>query len=296
MGGHYIVKFNNTCNSNCLFCPDKKLQHDSETDYSQHVYKLGVNRKRFASLIITGGEPTLHPRILEFVQKAKRLNYQHIMLATNGLLLFYASVVQRLVNAGVDSFQISFQTNIPEVYEKITGVRNSHKYVTGGIENALRLGAEVHINICMHAINQFELPQTVEYLITRGVHRIQLSLLNPLVVGSRTGKGHMALRFSELQTTIEKCFSVGRRLGFDRLFLDSLPVCAAYAYRHKMTDHQKPYENKDYYNSSKTKLKKCKLCLYHDSCDGIWATHLALFGRGEIRPIRMISDKNIIKH
>jgi MoaA/NifB/PqqE/SkfB family radical SAM enzyme len=79
------------CNLNCAYCEDFGLRRNRQTpapSLEDALRVLRVVRSAVDSLILTGGEPLLHPDIVPLVTDARRtLKFRHLTLQTNGLLL-----------------------------------------------------------------------------------------------------------------------------------------------------------------------------------------------------------------
>ena len=85
------------CNFNCAYCEDFGQRRNalpqaaSGGDWlplGEARRVLEVVRQAVDSLILTGGEPLLHPDIVELVKLARQdLHFRHLTLATNGSLL-----------------------------------------------------------------------------------------------------------------------------------------------------------------------------------------------------------------
>jgi MoaA/NifB/PqqE/SkfB family radical SAM enzyme len=80
------------CNLNCTYCEDFGLRRNRAMrgamlplDGARKV--LEVLRTAVENVVLTGGEPLVHPQIAEITQHAARLGFHHIALITNGLLL-----------------------------------------------------------------------------------------------------------------------------------------------------------------------------------------------------------------
>lgn len=79
------------CNLNCVYCEDFGARRNAnashaETETARHVLKLirGVVDR----LTLTGGEPLLHPQVLDIVKYAKEtLQFDQVTMLTNGALL-----------------------------------------------------------------------------------------------------------------------------------------------------------------------------------------------------------------
>jgi MoaA/NifB/PqqE/SkfB family radical SAM enzyme len=80
------------CNLNCTYCEDfgSRRNHQVTQNPSLEDAKkiLRVIRSGFSRLWITGGEPLMHPQILELLSYARKdLKFREISLITNGTLL-----------------------------------------------------------------------------------------------------------------------------------------------------------------------------------------------------------------
>jgi uncharacterized radical SAM superfamily Fe-S cluster-containing enzyme len=87
-----IIEVNNACNLDCPLCfanSGTHLAHDGwQLTYEQVEFMLD----RFVAaegnpevLQLSGGEPTLHPRIVEFVELARAKGITYVMINTNGI-------------------------------------------------------------------------------------------------------------------------------------------------------------------------------------------------------------------
>lgn len=79
--------FTQGCNMNCVFCHNRRLichqPENSLIDESEALSFLERRKKFLDGVVITGGEPTLHPGLIDFIKKAKSIGYL-IKLDTNG--------------------------------------------------------------------------------------------------------------------------------------------------------------------------------------------------------------------
>lgn len=87
------------CNLNCAYCEDfgSRRNHQVTQNPSMEDAKkiLRVIRSGFSRLWLTGGEPLMHPQILDLLAYAKNeLKFNEISLITNGTLLFKDSTTE----------------------------------------------------------------------------------------------------------------------------------------------------------------------------------------------------------
>lgn len=100
------------CNLNCSYCEDFGSRRNhlvtpapslEEAKRILKVIRTGVDR-----LWLTGGEPLMHPQILELLQYARHeLKFKEISLITNGTLLSERLKVNKLTGPNIQTFQPS---------------------------------------------------------------------------------------------------------------------------------------------------------------------------------------------
>ena len=279
-----LLQINYRCNANCVFCevPVEFKDGSKEKLFKDILGELQEKRKDFDAVCITGGEPTIHPKIFDILKYAKKeCSYKRIRLESNGLMLSYKEFIDRLVECGVDHFQISFQTIDEEEYDKITRVKNSFKLVMKGIENIKAAKKPVSVNIVAHKYNYRFLPKVAEALINRGIVAIRISSHNPFDVK----KTDSAITFTEVIPYIKEALIKAKDMGFKPIKIGDFPDCVV----KKINNDVK---NNNVHSILKTKPNKCKNCMHHDSCKGVWASYLKLFGEEEIKPIIITSIKD----
>lgn len=126
-GGPGVCQFaiNNTCNASCGFCnfalgklPRESwisLARDGALEAVDILYGHGIRY-----LVITGGEPLLHPDVTAIVKRASDLGMK-AMVVTNGMLL-QPHRIRELSRAGLSSFIISIDSASREEHEGNRGL------------------------------------------------------------------------------------------------------------------------------------------------------------------------------
>ena len=126
------ISVTNTCNATCDFCNfahDKGFVTDRrwlDADrFAEGLARLKDQANvRFATFM--GGEPLLHPRIVEMVRTATGMGVQPT-LVTNGWLL--PPKVEALADAGVTTLFISIDAAEPQAHEKNRGLKGVCKRI-----------------------------------------------------------------------------------------------------------------------------------------------------------------------
>lgn len=143
-----ILLLNKRCNLKCDFCDlwhfTDMMPFESAVSILQRAPAAGVE-----TLVITGGEPFVHPRIFELIELAKNLGLG-VNITTNGTLL--RKDLTRLRESRVDSLSISID-GLEERHDKLRGVAGTYQEVMATIE-ALRASTAIHLNVYFVVTNE----------------------------------------------------------------------------------------------------------------------------------------------
>lgn len=114
------------CNFRCPFCHNAGLVLDPENEPVIPIEEIrGTLKKRKGILdgvCITGGEPTVHKKLPEFIQQIKKMDYS-VKLDTNGT---NPQMVQDMVKAGLVDYVAMDIKNAPDKYGETAGIARVH--------------------------------------------------------------------------------------------------------------------------------------------------------------------------
>jgi MoaA/NifB/PqqE/SkfB family radical SAM enzyme len=146
------VSVTNTCNATCNFCNfahDKGLvTHRAWLDGDRFVEALTVLKQRANVRFVTfmGGEPLLHPRIVDMARMAAEAGIQPT-LVTNGWLL--PGKLDALVAAGITTIFISIDSPDAAVHEKNRGLRGVCTRIREANAHMAKLGVTPIASVAM---------------------------------------------------------------------------------------------------------------------------------------------------
>lgn len=131
---HLDIEVTSFCNLACPMCP-RTIQLKEGTFPSVKHMDLNLYKKLIKEGAENGlasiklnylGEPLMHPNILEIVKFSKQQGIVEVMFNTNGVLLT-EKMSKALLDAGIDSLFISFDSAYKEKYESIRiGAKYEH--------------------------------------------------------------------------------------------------------------------------------------------------------------------------
>ena len=158
---HYLrLSVTDLCNLRCRYCmPDgvEKLEREVVLTYEEFLRLAALfARCGIDTVRVTGGEPLVRKNVAQLVAGLKETpGIRRVTLTTNAVLL--AEQLPALLDAGLDSVNISLDTLRPEVFRQITA-RDDFAAVQAGLQAALESGLPVKLNCVPQAgVNEGEL-------------------------------------------------------------------------------------------------------------------------------------------
>ncbi|MDR0433972.1 MAG: radical SAM protein [Gracilibacteraceae bacterium] len=121
----------NACIAKCTFCniwkqkPKVFVDREKALAAIDRLADFGVSH-----LTLTGGEPLLHPHVIEFVARASKRRVNNAVLLAAPSLLLRKETPRRLEDAGCDLVSISFDSGNPETMaasRQITNIMDEMK-------------------------------------------------------------------------------------------------------------------------------------------------------------------------
>lgn len=156
------------CNNHCIFCHDSEIQNGEIIPTTKlkaeidNAYKNGYNR-----LILSGGEPTIHPDIIELVRYAKKRGFDWIQIISNGRMFAYNSFTSDIVKAGLNEVTISFHSHIQEIADRLTDIKGSYQQTIAGITNLKKFKIVISIDIVLNRLNIEHLTETIAFFYNK---------------------------------------------------------------------------------------------------------------------------------
>ncbi|MCF2948996.1 GTP 3',8-cyclase MoaA [Paraglaciecola aquimarina] len=165
---HYLrLSITDVCNFKCDYCLPDGYTCDSDRDFLS-LREIQTLVKGFAALgtskvRVTGGEPSLRKDLPAIIATcANTQGIEHVAMTTNGYKL--ESDIQKWVDAGLDSLNISIDSLDPRMFQSITGHDKLTSILTG-IDKALALGVKVKVNaVLLKQYNSSELNQFLNWV------------------------------------------------------------------------------------------------------------------------------------
>ena len=184
---HYLrLSVTDLCNLRCRYCmPDgvEKLEREAVLTYEEFLRLAALfARCGIDTVRVTGGEPLVRKNVAQLVAGLKETpGIRRVTLTTNAVLL--AEQLPALLDAGLDSVNISLDTLRPEVFRQITA-RDDFAAVQAGLQAALQSGLPVKLNCVPQAgVNEGEL-ETLAALAKDNALQVRFIEMMPIGYGA----------------------------------------------------------------------------------------------------------------
>ncbi len=161
------------CNNDCSFCysgGSREITELGEEDWIRIIDKLWNNG--VPQIVFTGGEPTLREDLVELIENSKEFVTG---LVTNGRNL--ADLAKKLDDAELDYIQVSLESHIPGVHDRMVGRQGAWQETVDGIRAALDLGMSVLTNTTLTRDNLALFPDMIRYGAKMGLRMMACNTL-----------------------------------------------------------------------------------------------------------------------
>jgi len=155
-----VIDTGRTCNANCNFCYYAHQNQTGWVPYDELCKQADAAKERGNTLIdLTGGEPTIMPRIENFVDYIHSLGLR-VCIITNALC--GEKKINSLKDVGVDLFRISMH-GLEKTHNRIVGVGDARQRQERFIEMISDMPF-FHVNCVLTRDTQEDLAGFAEYL------------------------------------------------------------------------------------------------------------------------------------
>lgn len=151
------------CNLKCEMCNHWRERREpplSASRFKEVISELGEMGTK--KIHISGGEPMLRPQIPEFVELASSLGIK-VTMTTNGTLVDKEKA-KRLVEGGLRGINISIDSPVRKMHEKIRGVEGAFKATTKAVQLFQRYRHKGKLSIRINTVVSRTNFQTLESL------------------------------------------------------------------------------------------------------------------------------------
>jgi MoaA/NifB/PqqE/SkfB family radical SAM enzyme len=219
------VRLTFDCNDRCVFCLDAHT-HDG-TNRSREEVKAQIldgRRKGAERLILSGGEPTIHPDYIQFIKLGRLAGYHKIQTVTNGRLFAYKDFLTRCIDAGLGEITFSIHGVNARIHDALVGSKGAFDQEMQGLQHALDDGRVIiNIDVCVNRGNVKTLPDLLEKFTNMGVYEYDLLHVIPFGRAYTEGKETLFYDLEEMRPYLLAAFEYSKRPNM-HIWLNRFPV------------------------------------------------------------------------
>jgi uncharacterized radical SAM superfamily Fe-S cluster-containing enzyme len=211
-----LIEVTNRCNMNCPICfanAGERNGVDLPIDVIEGMIDNLISSETGPIEIvqISGGEPSIHPNLLEIITKCKESGIKAVMLNTNGIKIASdLDFTYAVKNAGLDAVYLQFDGFENNTYGKLRGIPNLLDKKLRAIDNLSHAGIAITlIMTVVRGINDHEIGEILRFVHNKeGIMGVSFQ---PLFA-----EGRMDLNYDPLGhlTTIDVIKLIEEQTGF----------------------------------------------------------------------------------
>lgn len=185
-GAPFQIVWNITkaCNMRCVHCyEDAGKRGKNELTADKIINGLNqMSETGVTSIAFSGGEPSIHPNILDFIKYTENSGMCAAM-ATNGYTLADKNRSKEFIDAGLEFVQISLDGKDSKTHDSFRRVDGAWEKAVSAVENFVDAGIFVEVATTVTEHNKNEVPEMIDFVKDLGANWFMLYNFIP------TGKG-----------------------------------------------------------------------------------------------------------
>ena len=312
MDPEFELQLGNFCNNRCCFCSSGQDTQDGHAGVVPLEDTLAAldeaHRNGLRKVTFLGGEPTLYDTFLPALKRAVSLDFDEIVIFTNGARGKDARWLNDVVSMGSFTWRFSIQGGNEETHDAVTGRKGSFARILHALEHLNRVGGQrISSNMCVNEHSFRSLPDLPSLAAKYNLVQICVDMVGASRTGVRSDaylRSIMA-RYSDIAVFLERMLD-----GFEataprcEVNVTNVPICVLPRWAHVLSyggEHTTTYtvDGEDnsgelrtrafdkyaYQSSTHQHLSCCEECVFQTMCRGVQTKYLELHGEDEFSPV-----------
>lgn len=216
------------CQNRCTFCYASSpfrgpRRPPMTTDQVTEVMEKIFSQAHVPSLSFTGGEATLRPDLPELIRRAKTIGFR-VNLITNGIRLAEPGYAVALVDAGLDSAQVSLEAGHASIHDSVVGRRGAFEATTTGVRVVRDLGIHVHTNTTLCRANIGVASELIRF-VRRRLDLRTLSMNMVIRTGEALAASEPEVTYTEVASALPSLLETARAEDVRLVWYSPIPYC-----------------------------------------------------------------------
>lgn len=226
------------CNLTCKHCYTTSTDINFPNELSTpEIYTVMDDLKAFnvPVLILSGGEPLLHPDIFAISRRAKDMGF-YVALSSNGTKISAANIDQ-IAEINYHYIGVSLD-GIQDTHDQFRRVKGCFDQALHGIQRCLEKGIKVGLRFTLTQDNAQDFPALLQLMDERNIDKFYLSHLNYGGRGNKNRKddAHFAMTRTSMDLLFETSYD-WLKAGKDREFVTGNNDADAVYFLHWVARH-----------------------------------------------------------
>ena len=285
------------CNNKCIFCVQWNKRNKFKPKKIEEIKNILLKEYDLwsKSVVFTGWEPTVYPKLTEAIKYAKKIGYKQIQIQSNWTNFDKIDYLKELIDAWVTEFSPSIHGFCKKTHDKQVSTPWAWERVVKWIINLKNLNQNIIINSVITQINYKEIPKLALFLIKLNVNQFQFAFVH-ILWSANKNKQIVVPKKSDVIPYIHRALDLAK-LHQVKAFTEAIPYCFMKWYEWAIAEKIIPEtsvidaEHKidsysDYrWNEWKIKWEKCKKCKKYNVCEWPWKEYPQIYGWDEFIPV-----------
>ncbi|MBL9102072.1 MAG: radical SAM protein [Myxococcales bacterium] len=226
------------CNHFCGFCSNPATPY-THTLESMRLLVDDLVARGYFGVILTGGEPTLHPELPAIAGYAAARGL-HVRMITNGSRLADPAFARALADAGLRHVHVSIYSVRPDVEARLRGQDDTLPAAFAALDNAHACGVTVNVNCVISRLNADHLDENIRHFLARHpyVRHFVWNNLDPSMGRAEVNQAQFTPRLADFELSLHRAMRLLERSG--RTFrVEKVPLCYLGEYAWASTETRK---------------------------------------------------------
>jgi len=311
MNREFYLNITYACNNDCIICASNSYKNNINSPIIElQMFKEIIDSNNIESndtVVINGGEPTVHPSFEDIVNLCKKQNI-FIYLFTNGKKFANKNYAKRILKKFKGRIAIPFYSHLENHHDKITNSIGSFKASVKGVKNISQIirkerakgnKIELELKTLILRSNMNELENIASFVLKN--FSFEHFLISGPYISKKAilqGKDEL-VNLSSCSSQISNCINFFSENSNVQVHCYFIPLCILGNIKYENVCSNSNYKSDrecdfyfDPYNpngmvwtNDKSFSPNCIKCKYFNDCQGVWNSYYNYFGSNELKPI-----------
>jgi pyruvate-formate lyase-activating enzyme/SAM-dependent methyltransferase len=290
-----LVKVGYGCNNHCTFCHTLDVREIDAPTGEVDVKIDRAARLGHTMIVLSGGEVTMRKELLRWASRsaARGLDFG---LVTNGRMLAYAELVERLVKLRLRYVYMSLHGGTAKLHNSLVRA-DAFEQTYAAVANLAGRGLDFTVNTVVTRQNVDHLRGVVDVLLPWPDVVVKFSMVAPKGGGEKLFE-HLMPRVSDVAERVKDAIEYGldKSGGKQSFTHDGIPFCLLPGHEHRYDDLKThrfatmiEVGEPDFFpvdDLAKVQPdEECGRCAVRGPCPGLYAGYREVHGDGEVKAV-----------